>query len=114
MFKGVRKYYSTRVRAAAVVDELFEAVADDLPFERGDEVALMINGLGGTPLSELYLLYRRAAIRAMDRSVKVIRAFVANYCTSLEMAGFSLTLLRLDSDSKILLDAPADIPWRVF
>ena len=114
MFKAVRKYYSTSVRAAAVVDGLFEAVADDLPFERGDEVALMINGLGGTPLHELYLLYRRAAIRAMDRSVKVIRAFVPDYCTSLEMAGFSWTMLRLDSDLKILLDAPADIPWRVF
>lgn len=47
--------------ADAIVDELFKAVADDLPFKKGDRVGLMINGLGGTPISELYLLYRRAA-----------------------------------------------------
>jgi len=101
-------------KADAVVDEMFEAVAGDLPFEKGDEVALMINGLGGTPPSELFLLYRRAAIRAQERGLQVVRNYVGEYCTSLEMAGFSLTLLRLDDDLKRLLAAPAEIPWRVF
>jgi dihydroxyacetone kinase-like protein len=100
--------------ADAVVDELFEAVAGDLPFEKGDKVGLMINGLGGTPPSELYLLYRRAALRAKDRGLEVVHNYVGNYCTSLEMAGFSLTLIRLDAELKRLIEAPADIAWRVF
>lgn len=100
--------------ADAVVDEVFEAVAGDLPFQKGDEVALMINGLGGTPPGELFLLYRRAAVRARDYGLHVARNYVGEYCTSLEMAGFSLTLLRLDGELKKLLDAPAEIPWRVF
>lgn len=101
-------------KADAVVDELFEAVADDLPFQKGDEVGLMINGLGGTPPSELFLLYGRAATRAKDRGLKVVHNYVGNYCTSLEMAGFSLTLIRLDVELKRLIEAPAEIPWRVF
>lgn len=100
--------------ADAIVDELFEAVATDLPFRRGDRVALMINGLGGTPVSELYLLYRKAAINCRDQGLTVGRNYVGEYCTSLEMAGFSLTLVRLDSELEGLLDAPAEIPIRVF
>jgi len=100
--------------ADAVVDELFDAVSKDLPYKRGDEVALMINGLGGTPPSELYLLYRRAAQRCADAGLNIARNYVGNYCTSLEMAGFSLTLLRLDDELKQLLDAPAEIAVRTF
>jgi dihydroxyacetone kinase-like protein len=100
--------------ADAVVDELFDAVSKDLPYEKGDEVALMINGLGGTPPSELYVLYRRAALRSKDAGYQVVRNYLGNYCTSLEMAGFSLTLVRLDSELKRLLEAPAEIPWKVF
>jgi dihydroxyacetone kinase-like protein len=70
--------------------------------------------LGGTPPSELFVLYRRAALRSKDAGYKVVRNYVGNYCTSLEMAGFSLTLLRLDAELKQLLEAPADIPWKVF
>jgi dihydroxyacetone kinase-like protein len=70
--------------------------------------------LGGTPPSELFVLYRRAALRSKDAGYKVVRNYVGNYCTSLEMAGFSLTLLRLDAELKRLLEAPADIPWKVF
>jgi dihydroxyacetone kinase-like protein len=100
--------------ADAVVDELFDAVSKDLPFERGDQVGLMINGLGGTPPSELFVLYRKAALRCRDAGFDVIRNYVGNYCTSLEMAGFSLTLIRLEPELIRLLDAPASIPWRVF
>lgn len=100
--------------ADAVVDELFDAVSSDLPFNRGDNVGLMINGLGGTPPSELFLLYRRAAIRCRDAGLTVTRNYVGEYCTSLEMAGFSLTLIRLDDELTRLLDAPAETAWRVF
>jgi len=100
--------------ADAIVDEIYDAVAGDLPFKSGDRVALMINGLGGTPPSELYLLYRRAAQRCGDTGLKIVRSYVGNYCTSLEMAGASLTLLRLDSELEDLLAAPADIATRVF
>ena len=100
--------------ADEIVDEIFDAVYSDLPFKSGDRVALMINGLGGTPVSELYLLYRKAALNCKDKGLEVIRNYVGEYCTSLEMAGASLTLLRLDNELEELLDAPAEVPIRVF
>jgi phosphoenolpyruvate---glycerone phosphotransferase subunit DhaK len=101
-------------KADAIVDELYDAVSSDLPFKSGDKVALMINGLGGTPPSELYVLYRAAALRAKNAGLKVVRSYVGNYCTSLEMAGASLTLLKLDDELEKLMAAPAEIPFRIF
>jgi dihydroxyacetone kinase-like protein len=100
--------------ADAIVDELLEAVASDLPFEKGDDVALMINGLGGTPISELYTLYGRAHDQLESRGINVKRNYVGEYCTSLDMAGASLTLVRLDDALDALLGAPAEIPIRTF
>lgn len=100
--------------ANKIVDELFEAVADDLPYVAGDEVALMINGMGGTPISELYLLYAHAHEIAEKRGLKIKRNYVGEYCTSLEMAGFSLTLVKLDPELERLLAAPAEIAIRTF
>jgi dihydroxyacetone kinase-like protein len=100
--------------ADAIVDELLEAVASDLPFEKGDDVALMVNGLGGTPISELYILYGRAHEQLESRGINVKRNYVGEYCTSLDMAGASLTLVRLDDELNSLLDAPAEIPIRTF
>jgi len=100
--------------ANAIVDELFEAVSTDLPFKAGDEVALMINGMGGTPISELYLLYAHAHELCEKKGYKIKRNYVGEYCTSLEMAGFSLTLLKLDPEMEALLAAPAEIAIRVF
>ena len=100
--------------ADAITDEMFEAVSSDLPFKSGDRVALMINGLGGTPISELYVLYREAAKRCADAGLTIVRNYVGEYCTSLEMAGASLTLLRLDDELEDLLAAPAEIAVRVF
>ena len=102
------------VTADAIIDEIFEAVATDLPFEKGDKVGLMINGLGGTPVSELYLLYRKAALNCRDRGLEVVQNYVGNYCTSLEMAGMSLTLIKLDDELEKLMMAPAQLPIRVF
>jgi dihydroxyacetone kinase-like protein len=100
--------------ANAIVDELLEAVASDLPYKAGDNVALMINGMGGTPISELYLLYGYAHEQVEKRGMKVTRNYVGEYCTSLEMAGFSLTLVKMDPELEDLLAAPAEIAVRVF
>jgi dihydroxyacetone kinase-like protein len=100
--------------ANAIVDELLEAVVTDLPYERGDDVALMINGLGGTPISELYLLYGRAHEQLEARGMHVRRNYVGEYCTSLDMAGASLTLVKLDDEIVSGLAAPADIAIRTF
>jgi dihydroxyacetone kinase-like protein len=100
--------------ANEIIDELLEAVVTDLPFERGDNVALMINGLGGTPISELYLLYGRAHEQLEGRGIHVGRNYVGEYCTSLDMAGVSLTLVKLDDELVSLLTAPAEIAIRTF
>ena len=92
--------------ADAIVDELLEAVASDLPFEKGDDVALMINGLGGTPISELYILYGRAHEQLEGRGINVKRNYVGEYCTSLDMAGASLTLVRLDDELNVACSTP--------
>jgi phosphoenolpyruvate---glycerone phosphotransferase subunit DhaK len=100
--------------ANAIVDELLEAVVTDLPFNSGDDVALMINGLGGTPISELYLLYGYAHEQLARRGINIRRNYVGEYCTSLDMAGASITLSRLDDEVVGLLAAPAEIAIRTF
>ena len=100
--------------ANEIIDELLEAVVTDLPYARGDSVALMINGLGGTPISELYLLYGRAHEQLESRGISVGRNYVGEYCTSLDMAGVSLTLVKLDDELVSLLSAPAEIAIRTF
>ncbi|WP_448062357.1 dihydroxyacetone kinase subunit DhaK [Cellulomonas hominis] len=102
------------VSANEIVDELLAAVVGDLPYSSGDEVALMINGLGGTPISELYLLYGIAHRKLADQGIRVARSYVGEYCTSLEMAGASLTLVKLDDEISSLLAVPAEIAYRVF
>lgn len=100
--------------ANAIIDELLEAVVSDLPYKSGDNVALMINGLGGTPISELYILYGRAHEQLEARGINIQRNYVGNYCTSLDMAGCSLTLVKLDDELVKLLDAPAEVAVRIF
>jgi phosphoenolpyruvate---glycerone phosphotransferase subunit DhaK len=97
-----------------IIDQMLEAVRSDLPYESGDNVALMINGLGGTPISELYLLYGRAHKVLTDQGINVRRNYVGEYCTSLDMAGASVTLVKLDDEIDGLLSAPAEIAIRVF
>ena len=91
------------VSANEIVDIMLNAIVPDLPFKSGDEVALMINGLGGTPIGELYVLYGIAHKKLEAQGIKVFRSYVNEYCTSLEMAGASLTLLKVDEELKGLL-----------
>ncbi|MYZ35162.1 MULTISPECIES: dihydroxyacetone kinase subunit DhaK [unclassified Streptomyces] len=100
--------------ADAMVRELVTAVVDDLPYTSGDGVALMVNGLGGTPIGELYLVYGLAHKQLTERGIGIRRSYVGEYCTSLDMAGASITLVRLDDEISDLLAAPAEIPIRVF
>ncbi|GAA4375493.1 dihydroxyacetone kinase subunit DhaK [Agromyces bauzanensis] len=89
-----------------LVDRLIDPVLDDLPFAGGERVLLFVNGMGGTPLIELYLAYRRAAEVLQGRNVTISRSLVGNYITSLEMQGMSITVLRLDDEMIELWDAP--------
>lgn len=100
--------------ADELMDVLLEAVVGDLPFVAGDRIAVMINGLGGTPISELYLLYGAAHEKLAAQGMTIVRNYVGEYCTSLDMAGASLTLVRLDDEIEKLLAAPAEIAIRVF
>jgi dihydroxyacetone kinase len=97
--------------ADSIADELVSAIADDLPYEPGDEVAVLVNGLGATPKEELYILYRRAAQLLRMRSLKIGPVWVGEYATSLEMAGASFSMLRLDDELRRLLLAPARTPF---
>jgi dihydroxyacetone kinase-like protein len=97
-----------------IADELLEAVVSDLPYVKDDNVALMINGLGGTPIGELYILYGHAHEQLAKRGINVVKSYVGEYCTSLDMAGASLTLVKLDDELLSLLNAPAEIAARVF
>lgn len=100
--------------ATEAVRLLLDAIVDDLPYLAGDRVALMVNGLGGTPISELYLLYGIAHGQLAEQGIRVARNYVGEYCTSLDMDGASLTLVRLDDEIESLLGAPAEVPIRIF
>lgn len=97
-------------RAMAPADEITEMlttpVADDLGLAAGDEVLLLVNGMGGTPVSELYVVYRHARRLLEARGATVTRSLVGSYVTSLEMQGASVTVLRLDAETTALWDAP--------
>lgn len=96
-----------------VVDILFDKIQADLKLEAGENALLYINGLGGTPVSELYILYNRAWDRLAEIGVNVTRSLVGNYFTSLEMQGASLTIMRLDDEMTKLYDAPINTAgWR--
>ncbi|HEY6800898.1 MAG TPA: dihydroxyacetone kinase subunit DhaK [Agromyces sp.] len=92
--------------ADRLVDRLIDPVLDDLEYADGARVLLFVNGMGGTPLVELYIAYRHAVERLEERGITVARSLVGNYITSLEMQGMSITLLRLDDEMIELWDAP--------
>lgn len=100
--------------ADRMVTDLVDAVAADLEVASGDRLALMVNGLGGTPISELYLAYGIAHRAITAGGAEVARSYVGEYCTSLDMAGLSVTAVRLDDEIEALLAAPAEIAVRVF
>ena len=100
-----------KVRSAAdIVDEVTATILADLDPPAGTPLLAFVNGLGGTPLIELYLVYNELARQLADRGLTIERNLVGNYITSLEMAGFSITLLALDAELTGLWDAPVHTP----
>ncbi len=96
--------------AKEIVEVMAKAIVEDLPFVAGDQVAVMVNGMGGSPLIELYLVYRELKNYLDKIGIGISRSLVGNYITSLEMQGVSITLLRLDEELKRLWDAPVCTP----
>ena len=104
------RYREKLSSAHDIVDRLATAVVEDLPYESGDKVLAFVNGMGGTPLIELYIVYRELAKFLEGRGITIERRLIGNYITSLEMAGCSITLLKLDDELTRLWDAPCDTP----
>jgi phosphoenolpyruvate---glycerone phosphotransferase subunit DhaK len=102
--------------ADGITDRLLEPILGDLKLNQGEKVLLFVNGMGGTPLSELYIVYRRALQVLGDAGVSVERSLVGNYITALEMQGCSISVLRLDDEMVELWDAPvhtAALRWGI-
>jgi dihydroxyacetone kinase-like protein len=97
--------------ADAIVERMMDRILSDLPFASGDTVAVLVNGLGATAPSELYIMYGKAASILKERGLQIHRAFVGEYATSMEMKGASISLLRLDDELRELLDAPCYSPF---
>lgn len=97
--------------ADQITVEMMDKILIDLPYEAGDEVAVLVNGLGATPLDEQYIVTRKIDAILKERNISVHRYYVGEYATSLEMAGLSISLLKLDEELKELIDHPADTPF---
>jgi dihydroxyacetone kinase len=97
--------------ADAVTDRLLDPISADLGLVAGDRVAVLVNGMGATPLEELYVMFRRVHQRLTAAGVVIERRWVGEFATSLEMAGASLTIMRLDDATAELLAAPARSPF---
>jgi len=104
------RYREKLAPASEVVERLATAIVEDLPFGSGDRVLAFVNGMGGTPLIELYVVYRELDRFLQGRGITIERRLIGNYITSLKMAGCSITLLKLDDELTRLWDAPADTP----
>ena len=94
--------------ADAVTDNLMDRILAEMGGKAGDRVAVLVNGLGSTPLMELYIMMRRVKQRLDAEGLVIHKTLVGNYCTSLEMAGASVTLMHLDEELQMLIDHPCD------
>lgn len=92
--------------ADEITRTLVDAICDAVELKQGDEVLLFVNGMGATPLMELYLVYHAATKLCEEKKINVVRSLVGNYCTSLDMAGCSITLTRVNEEMLELWDAP--------
>ena len=91
-----------------IAEEMLDIIIPDLPFESGDEVVVLLSGLGATPVMEQYIVYNRVEEILTEKGIKVHRSYVGNYFTSLEMMGVTLTVMKLDDELKECIDMPAN------
>ncbi|HIX67951.1 MAG TPA: dihydroxyacetone kinase subunit DhaK [Candidatus Anaerostipes excrementavium] len=94
--------------AKEIADEMLDLILPDLPFESGDEVVVLLSGLGATPVMEQYIVYDRVEEVMEEKGIKVYRSYVGNYFTSLEMMGVTLTVMKLDDELKECIDMPVN------
>ena len=107
---GEQGVETTKIKSAKEIAEILVGrILDDYDYS-GSEVAVLVNGLGGTPLMELYILNMEVQKLLEEKGIKAYRTFVGNYCTAIDMTGASVTLMKLDDELKELLDAPCDTP----
>nr|WP_281274579.1 dihydroxyacetone kinase subunit DhaK [Brevibacillus nitrificans] len=99
--------------ADEVAKSLVSTILQDLPIEAGAEVSVLINGLGATPLEELYVIYRSVHRLLAEKGIHIHRPYIGEFATSMEMAGLSVSLLKLDDELRELLDAPYQTPFHV-
>ena len=101
-----------RVEPLATADRMAELMLEyilpDLPFQAGDEVVVLVSGLGATPVMEQYILFSKVFDLLGEHGIRVHRSYVGNYFTSLEMMGATLTVMKLDDELKACVDYPAD------
>lgn len=94
--------------AAGMAKRMCDIVLPDYPFESGDEVAVILSGLGATPIMELYVLYNEVEKLLTGKGITIYKSYVGNYFTSLEMSGATLSIMKLDDELKELIDVPVD------
>lgn len=98
-------------KADEIVENIINSILVDLPFEKGDEVSVLVNGLGATPREELYIVFRKVSQILKTKNINIYNAYIDEYATSMEMAGMSISLLRLDDELKEFLNKPANTPF---
>lgn len=112
---GIHGEPGIEVRKMMTADEIAEVIlnkiTEDMPLQDGDEVSVMVNGLGATPLEEQLIVYRKLHALLKERGVSVYMPHIGEYATSMEMAGLSVTIIRLDAELKELLRSPASTPF---
>jgi phosphoenolpyruvate---glycerone phosphotransferase subunit DhaK len=106
---GIRR--GKLLSADEITTDIMERLVADLGLQGGEQVSVLVNGLGATPLEELYIVYRKVNQILSSLRVEIYRRYIGEFATSLEMAGCSITLLKLDGELKALLDAPASSPF---
>jgi len=97
--------------ADEIATVIMDAILSDGPYSNGDEVSILVNGLGATPQEELYIVYRKVDQILKEKGIRIYRNYIGEYATSMEMVGMSVTLIKLDKELKQLLNAPAYTPF---
>lgn len=96
-----------------LTDEMLERLLADLPLLKGDKITVLCNSLGATPMEELYIMFRRITERFQKLEIEIVQPLIGHYATSMEMAGASISIMKLDQELTEYLAAPADCPfWR--